>query len=74
MKSDILSFKTVINELDFLRKTVIIKRNTMFTDTCKQIDNKILDPRNTKNIINFKKTKQKISKAIKNKYLLTKSY
>ena len=46
----------------------------MFTDTCKQIDKKILDPRNTKNIINFKKTKQKISKAIKNKYLLTKSY
>ena len=53
MKSDILSFKTVINELDFLRKTVIIKRNTMFTDTCKQIDKKILDPHNTKNIINF---------------------
>ena len=43
MKSDTLSLKTIINELDFLMETVIIQWNTWkkgFIVACKQINRK----------------------------------
>ena len=43
MKSDTLSLKAIINELDFLKKAGIIQWNT-----CKQITKKMLDHRNVK--------------------------
>ena len=43
MKSEILSFEIIINELDFLSKTVIIQWNAWrkrFVVACKQINRK----------------------------------
>ena len=55
MKSETLSLKTIINELDFLRKSVIIRWNTWkkkkkkrFVVACKQINRNKPDPRNAK--------------------------
>ena len=76
MKSENLSWTTIINKLVFLWKTVIIQWNTsknIFTVAWEQINRKkILDPCNAKNIINHfcEKEKHKISKKIRNNYQL----
>ena len=52
MKSETLSLKTVINELDFLKKTVVIIQwnvwKKIFIAASKQINKKILDLGNAK--------------------------
>ena len=71
MKSDTSSLKTIIKELDFLTKTVIIQWNTWKKDLLSLANKsigKILDPCNAKEHYRlFIKIKpRKISKTIKN--------
>ena len=75
MKSDTLYLKTIIKELDFLRKQSLFNETSeenflLFTN---KLIEKMLDPRNAKeNYNHLSERKHKIRKTIKNNYLSTK--
>ena len=73
-------FGTIINELFFLKKTVIIQRNAwknylIFYFVFKQINSKYKEPCDAKeHYPSFIKEKHKIIKTIRNNYLPTKNF
>ena len=80
MKSETLSLKTIINELDFLRHTVIfnetLEKMTDLLSRTEKLIEKIHDPRDAKEHYQsfIKKKIKKIRKTIRNNYLSTKKF
>ena len=79
MKSETLSMKTITNELDLLKKAVIIpwniwKKDLLLLET--KLIEKIVDPCNGKGYYHsyLEKKLHKVSKTIKNNYSAGKTY